>query len=297
MKELNNKKNLKLKDIPRIIYSYNIEDRDLYKTAIIRINNKYYLGKMTVDKDQNNKDVITIYYFNENNSNTVNTCSKDTDSTKANFVCPNDLLKHLTIITDRDNYEFQYGIKYDIISKENEKKEKIIKDIKKKKFVDEFRFNGTVDYNGVTFNNQKKIYNEITVDKKVEKFLNIPNTFLYNLLVYMLFFEKYEITEDTFSGGLKKGNKCNDFKNTEPNTEINEIENITDVCNHSLGYIHHIPYQNREELSINNIINFTKYKLCGYQLNLYLKMKRILKNFIAMKTIMINLKFRYTIYY
>ena len=35
---------------------------------------------MTVDKDQNNKDVITIYYFNENNSNTVNTCSKDTDS-------------------------------------------------------------------------------------------------------------------------------------------------------------------------------------------------------------------------
>ena len=64
--------------------------------------------------------------------------------------------------------------------------------------------------------------------------------------------------------------------------------NITDVCNHSLGYIHQ--YQNREELSANNIINFTKYKLCN-QLNRFLKMKRILKNFIAMKTIMINLKF------
>ena len=45
MKELNNKKNLNLQDIPRIIYSYNIEDRDLYKTAIIRINNKYYWEK------------------------------------------------------------------------------------------------------------------------------------------------------------------------------------------------------------------------------------------------------------
>lgn len=267
IKELHSKKNLNVNDIPRIIYSYNIADRDIYKTVIIRINNKYYLGKMTVDKDTNNQDVMTIYYFDENNSNTINTCSKDTDSTKSNFVCPNDLFKHLKIITDSDNYELQYGIKYNIISKENEKKEKIIKDIKTKKFIDEFRFNGTIRYNGVAYNNQKKIYKEITIDKKVERFLNIPNTFLYNLLVYMLFFEKYEISIDAFSGGLKKGDKCNNFKNTEPNTELKEIDNITDVCNHNLGYIHHIPYQNREDLLNTTIINFTKHKLCGYQLN------------------------------
>ena len=72
----------------------------------------------------------------------------------------------------------------------------IIDKIDKRSFKGKFSgFDGIIDYNGVIYNNQKKIYEEIKDDSKFEipKFLNVPNKFLYNLLVYMLFFEKYEI--------------------------------------------------------------------------------------------------------
>ena len=80
---------------------------------------------------------------------------------------------------------------------------------------------------------------------------------------YMLFFEKYEISEDAFvkyQSKIHSDNKCN-------LSEDLPIDDITNKCNHSVGYIHHIPTEKKNENDTDELEAIPKSKLCCYALN------------------------------
>lgn len=266
---------------PNIIYSYNSNDVDEYKTVIVLDNNDYYLGKMTVDKDNNNNDIMTIYYFANEKVNTIAVCGESDLNTGKIPQCPNKLFTNLKILTNSDNYFLKNGLKYQLYNKSNNQLETILlQNIKTEKISSKFnKFDGIIQYNGVTYNNTKKIYEE-TIEKQKSKptFLNVPNDFLYNLLVYMLFFDKFELDEsfskDDFDSIKYNRPKSGDDVKCDPITDdplnsIDVIDKIHEVCNQSYGYIHHIPKKNFEEDNFKqeDYENLCKYKLCGYELS------------------------------
>lgn len=272
---------------PKIIYSYHSSDIDEYKTVIVFENNNYYLGKMTIDKDSNTgKDNMTIYYFSDQKVNNIKLCKVKRNNKEEKLEmrkvkpCPNYLLSNLKIMTNNNNYFLKNGLMYQLYDSTSEElKTIILEDIKTEKFSSKFNnFDGIIKYNGVTYNENKKIYeknkyrNENTYQPSV---LNIPNQFLYNLLVYMLFFDKFELTENFINSHDKYFNKktgsdikCEAKKDNESN-EIDTIENINEVCEHSYGYIHHLPKKTFEEDNYDIIKKkkLCRYKLCGYELS------------------------------
>ena len=265
---------------PNIIYSYNSSDIDEYKTVIVIDKNDYYLGKMTVDKNSNGEDSMTIYYFTDEmvNKENMKSCDSKIDLKKIQE-CPNKLFTNLKILTNSDNYFLKNGLKYQLYN--NEKRETILlQDIKTEKLSSKFEnFDGIIQYNGVTYNNNKKIYEETIIKPKSKPtFLNIPNDFLYNLLVYMLFFDKFELDEafgqENFENikykKYKSGDNIQCPKADNNDNDIDIIRDVQEICNQSYGYIHHLPKKNFEEENYNQegfYNNLCKHKLCGYELS------------------------------
>ena len=119
---------------------------------------------MTVDKISNGKDSMTIYYFTDENVNEKNMerCGKDELNLGKIQECPNKLLSNLKIITNSSNYFLKNGLKYQLFNNSNNNLETIVlKNIKTEKFSNKFNnFDGIIQYNGVTYNENKKIYEE-----------------------------------------------------------------------------------------------------------------------------------------
>ena len=268
--------------VPNIIYSYNSDDSDEYKTVIVFDNNNYYLGKMTVDKNSNGKDSMTIYYFTDEKVNEENmeSCGSKIELKKIQE-CPNKLLSNLKIITNSSNYFLKNGLKYQLFNNSNNNLETIVlKNIKTEKFSNKFNnFDGIIQYNGVTYNENKKIYEETIYKTKrntLPNFLNIPNEYLYNLLVHMLFFDKFELTKDFIVDDFRrvayskpKKNITCDLQADENDNNIDEIENMNEVCNHFFGYIQHLPHKHFEDKNYKDedYEDLSRFKLCGYELS------------------------------
>ena len=78
----------------------------------------------------------------------------------------------------------------------------------------------------------------------------------------MLFFEKYELDED-----FKSNKKVDNINIDKCNYDESESNDMSKRCNHTYGYIHHLPKIYKIIKIPDYIDELSRHKLCGYVLS------------------------------